>query len=204
MIFDMATKIQVPMRLIRAIAIINEYKGKQELYQNRSPEILKTLHEAAIIQSTESSNRIEGIKVSDQALKEIMSKNSTPKNSSEAEISGYRDVLATIHASALDIPLKPQTILQLYGDLYKYLPQEGGKWKASDNIIEEILPDGTIRVRFTPVTAFLVPDALEGLCSSYISLRSKGEVDELLHIFNFILDFLCIHPFNDGNGRKME
>ncbi|MHB1127907.1 MAG: Fic family protein, partial [Bacillota bacterium] len=88
MIFDMVTKIQVPMRLIRAIAIINEYKGKQELYQNRSPEILKTLQEAAIIQSTESSNRIEGIKVSDQALKEIMSKNNTPKTRSEAEISG--------------------------------------------------------------------------------------------------------------------
>ncbi|MHB1128358.1 MAG: Fic family protein, partial [Bacillota bacterium] len=108
---------------------------------------------------------------------------------------------ATIHASALDIPLKPQTILQLHRDLYKYLPQEGGKWKVSDNIIEEILPDGTKRVRFTPVPAFLVPDAVEGLCSSYISLSTKCEVDELLLIFSFILDFLCIHPFNDGNGR---
>ncbi|MHB1420363.1 MAG: Fic family protein [Bacillota bacterium] len=201
MIFDMVTKIQVPMRLIRAIALINEYKGKQELYQNRSPEILKTLQEVAIIQSTESSNRIEGIKVSVQALKEIMSNNNTPKNRSEAEVSGYRDVLATIHASASDIPLKPQTILQLHRDLNRYLPQEGGKWKINDNFIKETLPDGTELVRFTPVPAFLVPDAVEGLCSSYLSLRSKGEVDDLLHIFNFILDFLCIHPFNDGNGR---
>lgn len=192
---------QIPVRVIKTIAQINEYKGRQELHRKQSPEILETLQEIATIQSTESSNRIEGIKVSNEQLKKIMSQKTPPRDRSEAEISGYRDLLAMIHASALHIPVKPQTILQMHRDMYKYLPQPGGKWKATDNIIEQTLPDGTKQVRFIPVKAFLVPRAMDELCQSYNRYRSKEEMDDLLLIFAFILDFLCIHPFTDGNGR---
>jgi len=191
----------IPINIVRAIARINEYKGKQDLFYRQSPEILKTLQEIAEIQSTESSNRIEGIKVSNQKLKEIMIQKTTPRNRSEAEISGYRDVFATIHASSIHIPVKPQVILQLHRDIYKYLPQEGGSWKPADNVIEETLPDGTKRVRFVPVKAFLVPSAMDELCHGFNTYREKESFDDLILSFAFILDFLCIHPFRDGNGR---
>ncbi|MEG6617559.1 Fic family protein [Peptococcaceae bacterium 1198_IL3148] len=189
------------MSVIQAIAKINEYKGKQELYQNQSPATIKTLQEIAVIQSTESSNRIEGIKVSNEKLKEIMAQKTTPQSRSEAEISGYRDVLATVHASAQHIPIKPEVILRLHRDMYKYLPQPGGAWKATDNIIEETRPDGRKYVRFEPLKAFLVPQAMNDLCITYNGLKSREKADDLLLTFCFILDFLCIHPFPDGNGR---
>jgi len=180
---------------------IYEFKGRQDLYKKQSPEILEKMQEVARIQSAESSNRIEGIEVSNKKLKEIMDQKNTPQDRSEAEISGYRDVLSTIHASARHIPIKPQTILQLHRDMYKYLPQPGGIWKSTDNSIEEILPDGSIRVRFQPVKPYLVPHAVEDLCLKFNNYRSKEEADDFLLIFCFILDFLCIHPFPDGNGR---
>ena len=191
----------IPLNIVTAIAKINEYKGKQDLFYQQSPEILSTLQEIAEIQSAESSNRIEGIKVSNQKLKEIMRQKTTPRDRNEAEVSGYRNVLAEIHASAAHIPIKPQIILQLHRDMYKYLPQSGGKWKHSENVIEETLADGTKRVRFVPVKAFLVPSAMDELCDSFNTYRNKGEIDDLVLVFAFILDFLCIHPFNDGNGR---
>lgn len=191
----------IPINLVKTIAKINEYKGKQELFYKQSPEILKTLQEIAEIQSTESSNRIEGIKVSNQKLKEIMSHKTTPRDRGEAEVSGYRDVLADIHTSAIHMPVKPQVILQLHRDICRYLPQEGGRWKPTDNVIEEKLPDGTKRVRFVPVKAFLVPGAMDELCNNFNTYRGKEEIDDLILSFAFILDFLCIHPFSDGNGR---
>lgn len=191
----------ININIVRTIAKINEYKGKQELFKKQSPEVLETLQEIAEVQSTESSNRIEGIRVSNNHLKEIMSRKTTPRDRSGAEISGYRDVLATIHASAPHIPVKPQVILQLHRDMYKYLPHEGGMWKPSDNLIEETLPDGSKRIRFVPVKAFLVSTFMDDLCQKFNEYRSRGEVDELILTFSFILDFLCIHPFRDGNGR---
>lgn len=191
----------IPLNIVRAIAKLNEYKGKQQLYYQQSPEFLEKLQGNARIHSTQSSNRIEGITVSTKILFEIMCKETTPRDRDEAEISGYRDALATIHESALNIPIKPQVILQLHRDMYKYLPQEGGKWKSNDNFIEERLPDGTSRVRFEPVRAFLVPQSMEELCRDFNVYRNKDEGIDLLIIFAFILDFLCIHPFTDGNGR---
>lgn len=191
----------IPLNIVGAIAKINEYKGKQDLFYQQSPEILSTLQEIAEIQSAESSTRIEGIKVPNQKLKEILRQKTTPRDRSEAEVSGYRDVLAQVHASFAHMPVKPQVILQLHRDMYKYLPQQGGKWKHSDNVIEERLADGTKRVRFVPVKSFLVPGAMDELCDSFNACRGKGEIDDLILIFAFILDFLCIHPFNDGNGR---
>ena len=134
-----------------------------------------------MIQSTEASNRIEGIVTTDDRLKKIVMNKTTPKGRSEREIAGYRDVLTTIHENYDYIPIKPGMILQLHRDLYRFSNSPlGGSFKNSDNIIAEQLPDGTKRVRFQPVPA---------------------EMDPLLLIPMFILDFLCIHPFNDGNGR---
>ena len=166
--------------------------------------MLELLQEIAVVQSTESSNRIEGIKVSNQKLKEIMAKKTTPRDRSEAEISGYRDVLTTIHASAGHIPVKPQTIKQIHRDMYKYLPQEGGKWKSTNNVIEEILPDSTKAIRFKPVEAFMVPQAMDELCSDFNAFRENEKGEDLLLILSFVLDFLCIHPFLDGNGRMLR
>lgn len=162
----------VPMRIVRLLSKINEYKGKQALYYQQSPQVLKILKEVAIIQSTKASNSIEGIKINDRRLKDIINKKETLHNRSEEEIAGYRDVLDTIHTSYSDMPITPSVILQLHRDLYKFTPVDGGKWKNGDNIIEE---------------AFL-----------YIK---TDEIDPLILICTFILDFLCIHPFNDGNGR---
>lgn len=191
----------LPMNLVRMLTSINEYKGKQDLYKKQSPQILNTLKEVAVIQSAESSNRIEGIYTSNKRLQEIMSNKVEPKDRSESEIAGYRDVLNTIHSAYEAIPINASVILQLHRDLYKFSPASGGSYKNGDNVIEEVLPDGSIYIRFKPVDAFNTPMYMEKLCDEYRRAISKEEVEPLVLIASFILDFLCIHPFNDGNGR---
>jgi Fic family protein len=193
--------IMLPMNLVRMLTFINEYKGKQALYKKQSPQILDTLKEVAIIQSTESSNRIEGIYTSNKRLQEIMNNKVEPRDRSEGEIAGYRDVLDIIHSSYDAIPINASVILQLHRDLYKFLPARGGSYKNSNNVIEEILPDGSKYIRFKPVDAFYTPMYMEKLCDEYRKLVANEEVEPLVLIGAFILDFLCIHPFNDGNGR---
>lgn len=198
---DRLKNMTVPLKIVRLISLINEYKGKEQLYIKQSPQILNTLKEVSIIQSAESSNRIEGIYTSDKRLKEIMNNNITPKDRSEGEIAGYRDVLNTIHNGYDAIPLTEGVILQLHRDLYKYTFGSRGIWKTQDNIIEEILSDGSKYIRFKPVDAFNTPMYMSELCKRYKDEILKGEVDDLILISSFVLDFLCIHPFNDGNGR---
>jgi Fic family protein len=130
-----------------------------------------------------------------------MSNKVEPRDRSESEISGYRDVLETIHTAYDAIPLNSSVILQLHRDLYKYLPARGGSYKNANNVIEEILPDGSKYIRFKPVDAFYTPTYMENLCDEYRKAISKEEIEPLVLIGAFILDFLCIHPFNDGNGR---
>ncbi|WP_042271273.1 Fic family protein [[Clostridium] dakarense] len=193
--------IALPMNIVRLLTSINEYKGKQELYNQQSPQMLNTLKEVSIIQSTESSNRIEGIYTSSKRLSEIMSNKVEPKDRSESEIAGYRDVLNTIHSAYDAIPISSSVILQLHRDLYKFSPSNGGKYKSSNNIIEETLPNGSKFVRFEPVDVFYTSGYMEELCKFYNYEISKENVEPLILIGLFILDFLCIHPFNDGNGR---
>lgn len=191
----------IPMKIVRLISSINEYKGKQELYKKQTPQILDTLKQVSIIQSTESSNRIEGIFTSSKRLKELLENKSAPQNKSESEIAGYRDVLDAIHSAYEAIPTSNSVILQLHRDMYKYSPAKGGMWKNQDNVIEEVMPNGSRFVRFKPIDAFLTPSYMESLCKYYNDESYKEEVEPLLLIAAFILDFLCIHPFNDGNGR---
>lgn len=187
--------------LLQTIRRIAEYKGKQDLYKEQSPQVLETLRQAAIIQSTESSNRLEGITAPLERIKDLIAKKTIPRNRSEQEIAGYRDVLNTIHANHADIPFTTGVVLQFHRDLYQFLPAEGGKWKPADNEITEIQPDGTKVVRFYPVPAHQTPDAMETLHRQFAELRQSGEIEPLLLIPTYVLDFLCIHPFLDGNGR---
>ena len=181
---------------------IHEYKGQQNLFIAAKADALSSLLEVARIQSTEASNRIEGIITTDDRLKKIVREKTMPQTRSEKEIAGYRDVLATIHESHDYIPPRSSVILQLHRDLYKYSGKSiGGSFKNSDNVIAEELPDGQQIVRFKPVPARETPEAITALCSAFQEAMQDAELDPLLLIPIFILDFLCIHPFNDGNGR---
>ena len=188
--------------IVSFLAQIHEQKGLQNLFVEAHKDVLSELLEIAKIQSTEASNRIEGIITTDDRLKLIVRDKTMPKNRSEREIAGYRDVLTTIHENYDYIPVRPNSFLQLHRDLYKFSNAAiGGNYKNSDNIIAEELPDGTKKARFVPVPAWETPDAIDSLCQAYDEALKDPEKDPLLLIPMFILDFLCIHPFNDGNGR---
>ena len=188
--------------IVTYLAQIHEQKGQQNLFIEAKKDALTELLEIAKIQSTEASNRIEGIITTEDRLKKIVMNKTTPKGRSEREIAGYRDVLNTIHENYDYIPVRPGMILQLHRDLYKFSNAAiGGNYKNSDNIIAEELTDGTTRVRFQPVSAWETPEAIDNLCNAFQSVIDDPELDPLLLIPMFILDFLCIHPFSDGNGR---
>ncbi len=191
----------IPHHLITIIRQVGEYKGKQELYKKQAPEMLENLRHVAIIQSTESSNRLEGITADIQRIKDLVEEKTKPANRSEAEIAGYRDVLSTVHANYELIPFNKSVLLQFHRDLMKYAGKEGGRWKSVSNEITEILPDGTKKIRFVPVAPHLTPDYMQTLHERYESISKEGDIDPLILIALYVLDFLCIHPFLDGNGR---
>lgn len=188
--------------IVSYLTLLHEFKGEQRLVANRYADVLTDLVEIAKIQSTESSNKIEGIYTSDERLKKIMLEKTMPKSRNEREIAGYRDVLNTIHENYEHIPLKTSFVLQLHRDLYKFENNiDGGRFKSNDNVIEEEDKAGNRRIRFVPVPAWETPDAMEELCTSYQKALNNDYVEPLIIIPMFILDFLCIHPFYDGNGR---
>lgn len=202
--FDFKTeyaKLLTP-EIVSLLAQIHEQKGQQNLFIEAKKDALSSLLEIAKIQSTEASNRIEGIITTDDRLKKIVRDKTMPKTRSEREIAGYRDVLTTIHENYDYIPVRSGMILQLHRDLYKFSGSTvGGSFKNSDNVIAEELPDGTRRVRFEPVPAWQTSEAMNDLCTAFNDALNAQEMDALVLIPMFILDFLCIHPFNDGNGR---
>lgn len=191
----------IPMELGQTIQKLGEYKGKQDLYIKQTPQVLDTLKQAAIIQSSESSNRIEGITVIPERLRAIMANKSKPKDRSEAEIVGYRNVLAKIHTQFDVLEADTETILKFHAEISKGAGIEGGKWKRKDNTIEEKLDNGRWITRFVPVSALETPYYMRETCEQFDRLWNEGKISKLLLIPSFILDFLCIHPFTDGNGR---
>jgi Fic family protein len=191
----------IPQRLITTIRQLGEFKGKQELYKQQAPEMLENLRQVAMIQSTESSNRLEGIVADEKRIRALVAETTTPANRSEAEIAGYRDVLNTIHHSYGHIPFSDNVVLQLHRDFMKYSGKEGGRWKSTANEITETLPDGSKRVRFVPVAPHQTAEFMRLLHERYNELAREQEWDPLLLIPFYVLDFLCIHPFLDGNGR---
>ena len=188
--------------IVNMLSSLHEFRGRQELYIEAETDILTALLDIAKIQSTKASNKIEGIYTSDERLEALVMENAEPRNRSEEEIAGYREVLATVHDSYEHIPIRPNNILQLHRDLYSFSSSDtGGRFKNTDNVIAESGKDGQQRIRFMPVPAFQTPEAMENLCNEFNNAIERAEYDPLLLIPMFILDFLCIHPFNDGNGR---
>ncbi len=188
--------------IISLLTSIHEYKGEQRLIAERYADVLTDLVDIARIQSTESSNKIEGIYTSDERLKKIVLDKTMPRNRNEQEIAGYRDVLNTIHENYDFIPIRATLLLQLHRDLYKFQGAgTGGVFKNVDNTIEEVDENGNAKIRFQPVSAWETPEAVDQLCAAYNQVLKEPDVDPLLIMPMFILDFLCIHPFRDGNGR---
>lgn len=184
-----------------SLGAIREYRGKQDLYTQQTPQVLASLREAAVIESSESSNRLEGVVAPRGRVKALVLKNSTPRNRSEQEIAGYRDALDLIHESARDMSFSINVILQLHQMLYRYLPADGGKWKMTQNEIVERNRDGSVyRVRFVPVAPVVTPVAMERLITEFAEAVDRDK-EPLILVPLAILDFLCIHPFTDGNGR---
>ena len=200
--YSEAPKQLLTPEIVQMIGSIHEHKGRQELFVEANADELKTLLEVALVQSTGASNRIEGIYTSDQRLAELVRQKAEPRNRSEQEIAGYREVLAVIHESYEYIAPRTSVILQLHRDLYSYSQgMQGGMYKDSDNLIAETDAQGNQRARFIPVPAFQTEAAMEELCQKFEEAWRADQIDKLLLIPMFILDFLCIHPFNDGNGR---
>lgn len=188
--------------VVSLLTSIHEFKGEQNLFIEANADKLFELLEIAKIQSTEYSNKIEGIYTSDDRLKQIVLDKTMPKTRNEQEIAGYRDVLNTIHSNYEYIPIIPSMILQLHRDLYKFSGMNyGGKYKALDNVIAEVDSHGKKYVRFDPVPAWIASDSVQKLCDSFNNAMNEKNIDLLLLIPMFVLDFLCIHPFDDGNGR---
>jgi len=191
----------VSQKLIMTIRALGEFKGKQDLYQRQAPEMLETLRQVAMIQSTESSSRIEGVVVAPDRLKQIMAQKVKPRDRSEQEIAGYRDALAFIHTNAHRLNFTPNLVRRLHKQLYQFTNEAGGQWKNRENAILEIRPNGSTVVRFQPVSSLAVPESMNRLCQFFRQLRDRNEIEPLLLITSCILDFECIHPFMDGNGR---
>ena len=182
-------------------AIYKEY-GKQELYLKQRPDELEKLVEIAKIHSTEASNAIEGIVTTNTRIKQLVEEKTAPRNRDEQEIAGYRDVLSIIHASYDAIPLSKNYILQLHKIMYSHMHNPmAGQTKNVQNYISATFPDGHSKILFTPLAPFETPEALDRICEEYNKVIGNMELEALIAIPIFIHDFLCIHPFNDGNGR---
>jgi len=192
--------LKIPPAVISQISSLSEFKGKERLYEKQSPDTLDSLVQLAKIESAESSNRIEGVIVPHKRV-EALFRNSKPRNRSEEEVAGYRDALNRIHEMHEGMELSENVVLMFHAVIYKYTNIKAGEWKRGDNKIVERLPDGTTKVRFEPVSAFKTPAYMENLIRSYHYYEGQEHLGSLILVPLFILDFLCVHPFKDGNGR---
>ena len=188
--------------LLGLIAAIYKEVGKQEMYLKQRPEELDKLIEIAKVQSTESSNAIEGIVTTNTRIRQLLEDKTTPRNRNEQEIAGYRDVLNIIHENFDVIPITPNYILHLHKILYNHMSNpSSGRTKSVQNYISATYPDGTTKTIFTPLNPTETPIALENICNEFNYVIGNNILEPLIAIPTFIHDFLCIHPFNDGNGR---
>ncbi len=191
----------IPAAINRQLSGIDIARGRQEAFARQHPAALESLKQLALIQSVEASNAIENITAPKNRLEQLVAQKTTPRNRSEAEIAGYRAVLDTIHSSAEHIPFSANVVRQLHRDLYQFAAQPGGTWKASDNIVTEERPDGSVAVRFTPVSSLETPAAMDELHERFNAAWLADQHHRLLLTGAYTLDFLIIHPFTDGNGR---
>ena len=186
------------INIVSAIAQLRE-RGKER--KESYPDIFTRLESIAKVQSVKGSNAIEGIVTSEQRINEIVNQNSAPLNHNEAEIAGYRDALFLIHSGYESLDIRERDVLRLHEIMLSYTPTNGGLYKQADNLIMEVDTSGARRVRFVPTPAGETPETMAQLILAYMEARSNYNINQLLLIPCFVLDFLCIHPFSDGNGR---
>ena len=191
----------MPAGIGRQLSQIDIARGRQEAFARQHPAALEGLKQAALIQSVEASNAIENIVAPRRRLEALVAQTATPRDRSEAEIAGYRAALGTIHASAEHIPFTGSVVRQFHRDLYQFTGRPGGAWKGVDNLVTEVGPDGAVAVRFKPVSAFATPGAMEDLHQCFAVAWEADHYHRLLLAGAYVLDFLVIHPFTDGNGR---
>ncbi|MBF0311157.1 MAG: Fic family protein [Magnetococcales bacterium] len=194
----------VPLRLVRTVATLAEYRGKQTLWAQTKPEVLKRLRQVAIIESVEASSRMENVEVGPHTFDRIVRHAADPATTdrSQSELAGYRDALTMIHQNAADMPPTENIVRQLHQTLMRYTPAGGGQYKQAANDIVEKDATGTIsRIRLRTVTPALTATAMSALHDGFAAALEAGEIEPVLLIPLYIHDFLCIHPFPDGNGR---
>jgi Fic family protein len=194
-------ELRLPQGMVWMLETLAESKGRQQLYEHQSPQILQTLRELALIESAESSNRIEGVTVERGRLRPLVLGDEPPRDRPEEEIVGYRRALQWVHTDSATIAMKSATCLQLHALAQGGTTGDAGVWKTRPNDIVQIYPDGRSEVRFRPLAPELVPEAMEEMCRSYQFSIEQRQLTPLLALAALILDFLCIHPFRDGNGR---
>jgi Fic family protein len=196
------TRLSFRASQLSAIHRVGEARGRQDLFVRQYPAQLETLRTHAIIESTESSNRIEGVVAAPGRVADLVVRRVEPRNRSEQEIAGYRDALQLVHESHQAMRFTEGVVLQLHQMLYRYQPGVGGRWKVTDNeIVERDTAGRIVRVRFRPTPAVATPQAMRDLVAGYGDAAAGGLADPLVLLPLAVLDFLCIHPFSDGNGR---
>ena len=191
----------LPATLVNIVSVIAELRERDKERKVSNREIFTFLESIAKVHSVRDSNALEGIVTSEQRLMEIVNQNSAPLNHNEAEIAGYRDALNLIHSGFATLDIRERDILRLHEIMLSYSTAEGGCYKVADNVIVEIEAGGARKIRFSPTPATETPGTMEQLILAYLEARSNYHINQLLLIPCFILDFLCIHPFTDGNGR---
>ena len=191
----------LPAGLVNIVSAIAELREREGERKHNYPDVFTRLESIAKVQSVKGSNAIEGIVTSERRINEIVNQNSAPLNHNEAEIAGYRDALALVHEGFATLDIRERDILRLHEIMLSYTPVNDGEYKQSDNVIMEIDSSGSKRVRFSPISAHETATAMDQLILAYMDARSNYNINQLLLIPCFILDFLCIHPFSDGNGR---
>jgi len=199
--YSFLEKGMLPAGLVNVVSAIVELRARESQLKDNYPDVFTRLESIARVQSVKGSNAIEGIVTSEQRVNEIVNQNSAPLNHNEAEIAGYRDALNLIHESDDSLDIRERDILRLHEIMLSYTPVNGGAYKQSENVIMEVDAAGQRRVRFAPTPASETAAAMEQLILSFMDARSNYSVNQLLLIPCFVLDFLCIHPFADGNGR---
>jgi Fic family protein len=192
---------KLPQSTVWLLETLAESKGKQPLYEKQAPRLLKTLQEIALLEGTESSNRIDGVTIEPERLRPLVLGKARPRDRSEEEIIGYRNALNWIHANHEKVPIEPETLRRLHALAQEGMIGDAGKWKESQNEIVELDPDGRLEVRFQPVEPALVPSAVEELCLDYKDSLEQLKITPLMAVACLVFDFLCIHPFRQANGR---
>jgi len=195
------SEMSIPIGTSWLLGACMEARGKQDLWMKQKPEVLEVLREQAIIQSAESSNRIEGVTIPADRLRPVVLGKAKPRDRSEKELAGYKQALDWIFSRKRQVSLSPKVIQRLHATAQGGFSGDAGKWKERDNAVVEILPNGERKVRFVPTSARDTPQTMDALCRRYREAIEDERVPPLILIATFVFDLLCVHPFRDGNGR---